>query len=64
MNEEAGVPPKSNHSPHSTGATALFQSNVPGHIIQKTTDHRSTSALQMYECVSAEQHVQKYLQAA
>ena len=49
-------PPKTNHSLRATGATVLFQSKVPEHIIQKTTGHRSTGALRMCERVSAEQH--------
>ena len=52
---EAGMPQRSNHSLRATGATSLFQSNVPEHIIQKTTGHRSTCALRMYERVSTEQ---------
>ena len=52
---EAGLPQRSNHSLRATGATSLFQSNVPEHIIQKTTGHRSTTALRLYERVSAEQ---------
>ena len=54
--DDAGIPRKTNHSLCATGATALFQSNVPENIIQKTTGHRSTSALRMYERISAEQH--------
>ena len=52
MCEEAGIPPKTNHSLHATGATTLFQSNVPEKIIQKTTGHRSIEALRKYERLS------------
>ena len=56
MCDDAWIPRKTNHSLRATGTTTLFQSNVPENIIQKTTGHRSTSALRMYECISAEQH--------
>ena len=54
MCDDAGIPRKMNHSLHATGTTALFQSNLPENIIQKTTAHRSTRALCMYECICAE----------
>jgi len=56
MCEDAQIPHKTNHSLRATGTTTMFQSNVPENIIQKTTGHRSTSALRMYERISAEQH--------
>ena len=52
---DAGIPPRTNHSLRATGATALFQSNVPEQIIQKTTGHRSLDGLRMYERVSTKQ---------
>ena len=52
---DAGIPPRTNHSLRATGATALFQSNLPEQIIQKTTGHRSLDGLRMYECVSTRQ---------
>ena len=39
--QDAGIPPCTNHSLRATGATALFQANVPERIIQKTTSHCS-----------------------
>jgi len=56
MYDDAWIPRKMNHSLRATGTTTLFQSNVPENIIQKTAGHRSTSALRMYERISAEQH--------
>ena len=47
---------KSNHSLRATGATAMFQSNVPETVIQKTTGHQSLQALLTYERTSAAQH--------
>ena len=57
---------KSNHSLRATGATAMFQSNVPETVIQKTTGHRSLQALCTYEPTSAAQHqdVSKVLMSA
>ena len=45
-----------NHSLRASGATAMFQGNIPEKIIQKTTGHRSLSALRNYERVSTEQY--------
>ena len=56
MCEDAGIPRRTNHSLRATGATTLFQSNVPEKIIQKTTGHCSLQALRMYEHTSEEQH--------
>ena len=55
MCEEAGIPPKTNHSLCATGMTTLFQSNVPKRIIQKTTGHQSIEALRKYERLSDKQ---------
>jgi hypothetical protein len=56
MCQEAKIDVKSNHSLRATGATVMFQSNFPEHIIQKTTGHQSLDSLRMYERVSEEQH--------
>ena len=55
MCDDVGIPRKTNHSLRATGTTTLFQNNVQENI-QKTTGHWSTSALRMYEHISAEQH--------
>ena len=55
MCAEAGIGGKTNHSLRATGASAMFQANVPKKIIQKTTGHRSIEALHSYERVSTEQ---------
>ena len=50
MFQEASIVGKfSNHSLHATGATTLFDANVPEAIIQKRSGHSSTKALRMYE---------------
>ena len=46
---EAKIPIKTNHSLRATGATILFNSNVPEKIIQNTTGHRSLESLRMFE---------------
>jgi integrase len=51
----AGIPRRTNHSLHATRATALFQSNLPEKLIQKTTGHRYLDSLRMYEHSSTEQ---------
>ena len=56
MCAEAGISRKTNHSLRATGATSLFQSEIPEKIIQKTTGHRSLEALRKYERTSKEQH--------
>ena len=47
-----------NHSLHATGATTLFQNNVPEKVIQKLTGHRSLDALSSYEQISSDQHTE------
>ena len=47
---------KNNHSLRATGATTLFQNDVPERVIQKVTGHRSLEALRTYERISTEQH--------
>ena len=44
---------KTNHSLRATGATELFQAEVPEKIIQERTGHRSFAA---YERTTSEQH--------
>ena len=56
MCAEAGISRNTNHSLRATGATSLFQSEVPEKIIQKTTGHRSLEALRKYERTSQEQY--------
>ena len=58
MCKEAGIPERSNHSLRATGATALFQAEIPERIIQKTTGHHSLKALRSYERISHEQHLE------
>ena len=52
---DAGLPPRTNHSLRATGATALFQAEVPERIIQKTTGYRSLDSLRTYERISTDQ---------
>lgn len=54
--KDGGLPPRSNHSLRATGATTMFQANVPEKIIQTTTGHRSIDGLRRYERISTEQH--------
>ena len=42
---EIGITGKTNHSLRATGASALFEANVPKKVIQKQTRHRSVKAL-------------------
>lgn len=55
MCAECGIELKTNHSLWATGASAMFQANVPEKIIQSITAH-SVDALRKYERVSTEQH--------
>jgi hypothetical protein len=55
MCREADICRRTNHSLRSTGATSLFQNNIPESVILKTTGHRSEKALRVYEKVSMEQ---------
>ena len=48
MCQEAGIAPKTNHSLRATGATALFNANVPENMIRDVTGHCS-NLLQLYE---------------
>jgi integrase len=56
MCSEANIEGKTNHSLRATGATTLFQKNVPERVIQKVTGHRSLDALRSYEKISTAQH--------
>ena len=47
---------KTNHSLRVTGATSLFEKQVPEKIVKERTGHRSLTALRMYECTSSAQH--------
>ena len=42
-----GVTGKTNHSLRATGATRLFEANVPEKLIQERTAHKSTDALRI-----------------
>ena len=56
MFDEAGIRAKyTNHSLRATGASELFQSNVPEKVIQNITGHRSVKALRQYEKVAETQ---------
>ena len=56
MCNDAQIPRRTNHSLRATGASVLFQGNVPEKIIQKTTGHRSVESLRLYERTSDKQH--------
>ena len=58
MFTEIGISGKSNHSLRATGASILFQANVPEKIIQERTGHRPVKALRLYERTTGEQHQQ------
>ena len=44
-----------NHSLRATGASELFQSETPEHVIQQFTGHWSVQALHQYENISTKQ---------
>ena len=48
MCSQIGVTGKTNHSLCATGATRLFEANVPEKLIQERTGHKSTDALGRY----------------
>ena len=57
MCAEAGIEGnKTNHSLRATGATQMFQAEVPEKIIQQRTGHRSLVAMRAYERTTEEQH--------
>ena len=47
---------KTNHSMRATGATMLFQNEIPERVIQTVTGHKSLDALRSYERFSTKQH--------
>ena len=56
MCQEAGLDGNfTNHSLRASGATQLFQNDVPEKVIQEVTGHRSTKALRQYERVAIKQ---------
>ena len=56
MCSEAGLNGNyTNHSLRASGATQLFQNNVPEKVIREATGHRSTKALRQYERVAIHQ---------
>ena len=58
MFTDIGISGKTNHSLRTTGASILFQANVPEKIIQERTGHRSVKALRLHERTTGEQHQQ------
>ncbi len=56
--EDGGLPGKTNHSLRASGATAMFQNNIPERVIQKVTGHRSLESLRAYERISVDQHTE------
>ena len=57
MCSAAGIQgPKSNHSLCATGATDLFQGNVPEKLIQERTGHKNVQALRVYQQTTNYQH--------
>uniref|UniRef100_A0A1X7U4V1 Uncharacterized protein n=1 Tax=Amphimedon queenslandica TaxID=400682 RepID=A0A1X7U4V1_AMPQE len=56
MFEKIGIAGKTNHSLRATGASALFEANVPEKLIQERTGHRSIKALRLYERTTDKQH--------
>jgi len=55
MYNEAGIEEKfTNHSLRVSGATALFQSEVPEKVIQEFISHRSVKAVCQYEKVGSQ----------
>ena len=55
MFEQIGVEGKTNHSLRATGATRLFEANVPEKLIKERTGHRSVDSLRLYEHTSVMQ---------
>ncbi len=57
MCADAGISgKKTNHNLRATGASQLFQANVPEKVIQERTGHRSLEALRLYKKTTTEQH--------
>ena len=55
MCSHIGITGKTKHSLHATGATRLFEANVPEKLIQERTGYKSTDALRRYERTSVVQ---------
>ena len=55
MCEQAGLEHRTNHSLRATGASDMFQANLPEHVIQSRTGHLSLKAFRTYERVTDEQ---------
>ncbi len=55
MFDKVGILGKTNHSLRATGATRLFEANVPEKLIQERTGHRTTTALRKYKRMSMAQ---------
>ena len=55
MCEQAGLEHRTNHSLRATGASNMFQANLPEHVIQSRTGHLSLKALRTYERVTEDQ---------
>ena len=60
MFSDIGINDKSNHSLRATGASTLFQSNVPEKIIQERTGHRSLKALRLYERILLQSKMSRF----
>ena len=60
---QTGIEGKTDHSLRATGATRLFEANVPEKMIKDCIGHRSLDALRMYEkfSVTQERAVSKIL---
>ena len=56
MFSAVGIDGKTNHSLRATGASTLFEANVPEKVIQEHTGHRSVKALRLYERTTNKQH--------
>ena len=52
MCSQISVTGKTNYSLRATGATRLFEANVPEKLIEERTGHKSTDALRRYEHTS------------
>ena len=55
MFQEVGIEGKTNHLLRATGATRLFEANVPEKLIKERTGHKSLDALRLYERTSVDQ---------
>ena len=54
MCEKAELKHHANYSLHATGASDIFQANVPEHVLQSRMGHLSLKALRTYERVTEE----------